>query len=92
MSAAAVAVTAAPTSGQKLVMDDILISSDTALKFTFTEETSGTVLAYARCPANATVQLTFRGKRKLATADKKLLCQASAAGNVEILAGYHSEA
>lgn len=92
MSGAAVDVTAVPTSGQKLVIDDIIVSADTAMRITFTEETSGTVMAYVRVAANGTVQITWRGKRKLATADKKLKAQSSAAGNVEILVGYHSEA
>lgn len=91
MSGAAVAVTTAPATGKKLVIDDILFSSDTALRATFTEETSGTVILYVRVPANGTVQVTPRGKRKLATANKTLMCQTSASGNVEILVGYHSE-
>lgn len=91
MSAAAVAVTDAPTSGQKLVIDDILVSSDTALRFAFSIETAGTILFYVRVAANGSAQLTFRGERKLATADKKLLCQTSTSGNVEVLVGYHSE-
>lgn len=85
-------VTAVPTSGQKLVIDDLIISADTAMKFTFTEETSGTVMFAVYVPAGGVTQVTPRGKRKLATADKKLRCTASVAGNVSILAGYHSEA
>lgn len=92
MSGGAVAVSDAPTAGEKLVITDILVSSDTALRFAFTEETSGTVIAYVRVPANGTAQITFRGKRKLWTADKKVYCQASASGNVEVLVGYYSEA
>lgn len=91
MSAAAVAVTDAPTSGQKLVIDDIFVSSDTALRFALSIETAGTILFYVRVPANGSAQLTFRGKKKLATADKKLYCQTSTSGNVEVLVGYHSE-
>ncbi len=92
MSASAVAATDAPTSGQKIVIDDILVSSDTALRFIFTCETTGAVIGHVRLPANGSAQITFRGKRKLATVDKKLYCQTSAAGNVEVLVGYHSEA
>lgn len=91
MSGAATNVTESPESGKKLVIDDILVSSDTALKFTFTEQTTGYVVAHIRVPANGTMQLTFRGRRRLSTADKKLFCQTSAAGNVEILVGHHSE-
>lgn len=93
MSAAPVAVTDPPTSLQHLVIDDLLISSDTALRFTLTEQTSGTVIAYLRLPANGSLHVALdHDLRKLPTADRKLMCQTSAAGNVEILAGYHSEA
>lgn len=86
-------VTDAPTSGQKIVVDDLLISTDTEMSVTFTEETSGTVI---RGPiylaASSTTQITLRGKTKLATADKKLKCQASAAGNLTVEVVSHSEA
>ena len=36
-------ITAAPTSGAKLVITDIILSSDTQMLFEFKEETSGTV-------------------------------------------------
>ena len=89
----AAAVTAAPTSGQKLVIDDILVSTDTEMSVTFLEETSGTVI---RGPiylaANSTTQITLRGLTKLPVADKKLMCDASAAGNITVEVGYHSEA
>jgi hypothetical protein len=88
----ATAVTAAPTSGQKLVITDIIASSDTAMFLLFQEETSGTVLFKIWLPANGTVQLTPRGKVKLATADKKLLVDASATGNIAVTALYYSEA
>lgn len=90
---AGAAVTDSPTSGQKLVIDDLLVSTDTEMSVTFTEETSGTVI---RGPiylaANSTTQITLRGRTKLPVADKKLLCTASAAGNITVEASYHSEA
>lgn len=90
---AAVAVTDAPTTGQKLVIDDLLVSTDTAMSVTFTEETSGDII---RGPiymaANSTTQITLRGETKLAVADKKLLCAASVAGNLTVEAVYHSDA
>lgn len=89
----AAAVTDAPTSGQKLVIDDLLVSTDTAMNVTFLEETSGTVI---RGPiylaANSTTQITLRGLTKLPTVNKKLMCDASAAGNITVEAVYHSEA
>src|SRR4051812_28783851 len=55
---AAVAVTDAPTSGQKLVITDIVVSVDTAMSVTFTEETSGTVIAKFYMAANGVAQIT----------------------------------
>jgi hypothetical protein len=93
MSGAAVAVTDAPTGTQKVVLDDLYLSTDTALSFTLTEETSGTViLGPLYMAANSAQQVTPRAKLKLDTADKKLFCQTSAAGKVSVLALYHSEA
>ncbi len=85
-------VTDSPSAGEHLVITDILCSTDTAMLLTFTEETSGTVIAHIRLAEHGTAQVTFRGKRSLPVADRKLRCQASAAGNVEILVGYYSEA
>lgn len=85
------AISAAPTSGQYLVIDDIFFSSDTALNFEFEEETSGTVVMKVYVPANFAGQFTPRGKLKLPTADKKLFGDASGAGNVAITVFYHSE-
>jgi ribose/xylose/arabinose/galactoside ABC-type transport system permease subunit len=85
MSAAPVAVTDAPPAGQKLVVDDINLSGDTALAYTLTEETTGTVIWKEYLPANGGAQRTMRGKIKLATAVKRLMCQTSGAGNVAVL-------
>lgn len=92
ISGAATAVTDAPTTGQKIVIDDIVVGSSVAQVLTFTEETSGTVVCIRRIAAGQSAQFTLRGKRKLATANKKLMCQSSAAtaSDVEVL--YHSEA
>ncbi len=88
----AAAVTDAPTSGQKLVITDILVGTDTAMRADFQEETSGTIIASIYLAANSTVQWTPRGKVKLATADKKLMIDASASGNVAVTVCYWSEA
>lgn len=88
----ATAVTSAPTSGQKLVITDIVVSTDTAMNILFEEETSGTDIFKVFLPANGTLQITPRSKVKLATADKKLTAKASVAGNVGITVSYYSEA
>lgn len=90
---AAASVTSAPSSGQKLVIDDIFFSTDTAMSFTFKEETSSTVIMGPfYLPANGSMQITPRGKKKLPVADKKLQVLTSVAGNIMVDVGYHSEA
>lgn len=84
-------VTDAPTAGQKIVITDILVSVDTAMNVLFEEETSGTDLLKVFIPANGTIQITPRGKLKLATADKKITAKASVAGNISITVFYYSE-
>lgn len=85
-------ITAAPTSGQKIVLDDCLISCDAACAVSIVEETSGTVFAKVFVPANGTVQITLRDAIKAAVANKKLRAITSAAVNCSITACYHSEA
>jgi hypothetical protein len=88
----AAAVTDAPTTGQKLVIVDLVASSDTAMFLLFHEEsTAGTVIFKVFIPANGTIQITPRGKIKLPTVNKKLMVDASAAGNVAVTATYYSE-
>jgi len=90
-SAAAVAVTDAPTAGQKLVITDLVISSAAALTVTITEQTSATVKYKLYIPVAGTVSL-MPSKFKLDTADKKLMVQTSGAGAVSVSASYYSEA
>jgi len=91
-SASFASVTDAPTTGQKIVITDLLISSDTALRLDFAvESATGTIIETVYMAANETKQITPRGKWKLATANKKLQVQASAAGNISITPFYYSE-
>lgn len=88
-------VTDAPTSGQKIVIDDIFLTNRTtgALECTLKCETTAAILiGPIQVGANSTIQLTPRGKLKLATADKKVTATWSASGNVNVLIGFHSEA
>lgn len=90
---AVASVTDAPTAGEKLVVDDLIISVDTTMSVTFKEETSGKVVhGPLYIAANSVVQITLRGKTKLSTADKKLQVITSVAGNISVEATYHSEA
>lgn len=83
-------LTAAPTAGQKVVIDDLWVSVDTAMRVDILEETSGTVLWSAYLPGGGCVQFTPRDGLKLDTADKKARIQTSAAGNLRCIALYHS--
>lgn len=91
-SSSAASVTDAPTGGQKIVVTDIVVSVDTAMRVDFKEETSGTVVMSVYLPANGMAQITPRSKLKLATADKALQVQTSVAGNIAVTAFYFSEA
>jgi hypothetical protein len=84
-------ITAAPTAGQKIVIDDVIASTDTTLKFTLEEETSGTDIIVMFLSASSVMQITSRGRIKLPVADKKLRLVTSAAGNIAITVAYHSE-
>jgi hypothetical protein len=89
----AAAVTDAPTTGQKLVIDDIVFAvGSTAMQVDFQIETAGTVFLTFYCAANTIMQFTPRGKFKLPTGDKKLMVKASVAGNLAVTTWYHSEA
>lgn len=90
MSAAA-DITDAPTADEKLVITDIILSSDTQMLFEFKEETSGTVIGAVRLPVDSTIQITPRTKWVLPTANRKLQGQASAPGNVYVTVFYYSE-
>jgi hypothetical protein len=86
-------VTDAPTSGQKIVITDLIISVDTAMRVDFKEETSGTILLTLHfVDRGGVTQITPRGKLKLATANKKLQVQTDTAGNIAITPFYYSEA
>jgi len=87
----AAAITTAPDSGKTLVITDLIISSDTNMSLSFTEETTGTVLLKIFIAANSSFHFCPTGKFKLNTAGKKLQVTASVSGNISILAFYYSE-
>jgi hypothetical protein len=91
-SGAAAAITDAPTAGKRLVITDLLISVQTNMVLTFTEQTSGTILAVLDLLAHVPFQFSPRGKMRLATADKTLMVRASVSGVVDITPLWYSEA
>ena len=85
-------ITDAPTTDEKIVLTDIIFSTDTEMSIVFSEETSGAVLFKIFLPANGVGQITPRSKTKLAVANKKIVATGSVAGNVGITTYYYSEA
>lgn len=88
----AAAITAAPIGGQKIVVDDLLVSVAVAMEFSIQMETSGNVLASVFLPANGTALVVLRDGLKGDAADKRIFGKASAGGNVRVTVCYHSEA
>lgn len=90
---AVASVSDAPSPTEKLVVDDALISVDTAMSVTLKEETTGVVIAGPfYMPASSVLQVTPRGKGwKLTTAGKKLQVITSVAGNIMVHVSYHGE-
>jgi hypothetical protein len=87
-------VSGLPTSGQKLVFTDIVISCGTAMTVTLKEETSGTVFGGPYyMAANTTLVLRPRSRMfKLATINKHLQAIASVSGNITVETWAFSEA
>lgn len=88
----AVAITPAPTTGQKIVAMDILISSDAAMSFTVQMETSNNVLAKVFLPVYGSAQISLAGGLKGDAINKRLFGKASVTGNVSITTKTYSEA
>jgi len=91
-SAAATAVTGAPTVGEKISITDLIISVGSAMIVTLTDEVLGTVLWRFYMAANTTVQIAPRTPRKLPSANSHLNVQTSASGNIQIETSYYSGA
>lgn len=85
-------ICAAPSSGQKIVLVDLLVSCASDLVLTFKEETSGTTLFAIDLAAKTPFQFTPRSRLKLPTADKRIYVEASASGTVRWASFVRSEA
>ncbi len=90
-SAAPIAVTDAPGVGKNLAIQGLIISSDTTnMVLTFTEETSGAVKLVAYMPSGGVFSpLTGNNEITLPLANKRLMVQASKAGNIAVTALWH---
>lgn len=82
-------LTTAPNTGKYAHADDILISTDTAMRLDVQMETSGNVLASVYMPANGTVQITMRDGLLADAAGKKLQLKASVSGNIRATCCWH---
>jgi hypothetical protein len=91
-NAAAVNLTGAPGAGVKAVIHSIYISTLTAMIITLKEETSGTVLMRINVAANSNMVPLTGLNLKLPVANKKLQAQTSAAGQIDFLVEYTTEA
>lgn len=80
-----------PVSGQKIVADDIIISTDTTMVFTVQMETSETVLTAVKVTANYPFAWSPRNGLRGDAIDKRLYGKASTSGNVYITVLWHSE-
>jgi hypothetical protein len=85
------AVTAVPTSGQKILILDYIISVDTECLLSIEMETSGNDLAAHYMAANSSIQITPRGYLKGDAADKKVHVKTSVAAAVKATFIYASE-
>jgi hypothetical protein len=92
MGTAPVAVSAAPTAGQKVCIRDIVIMTVAACEVHLEEQTSGTTIwGPAPMAANGYLHDVPRGKLKLATADKYVLAHSSTTDHVTVQISTVSE-
>lgn len=85
-------ITDAPTSGQKIVLDDLEITSEVETIITLRTTSGNKVLGKYAIAENQTLQITTRGKKKAPAANQTLEVLAADAGNIHVGASYHSEA
>ncbi len=89
-SAAPVAITSAPTAGQRVDLHTLIVSTDTNnLIAIFTEETSGTELFRLYLGTNSQPILTDLHVQ-LATINKRIMVQTNKAGNIAVTALWNS--
>lgn len=88
----AVACTDAPTTGEKLAIQNIIVSAAAAMEIAFEEETSGTEIVKFHMAQDSTVQVCFESPLVLPTAGKKLLIDTDTAGSVSATVQYYSTA
>jgi len=86
-------ITAAPgVATNKLVLQQLIISVDTAMTVTIEEETSGTDFLVLYLPANGTLSLVFRYPIKTAVVNKKIRATTSVSGNISVHTTVKEEA
>lgn len=89
-SSTPLAITGTPTSGKRIVIDDLLISTNTALTLTIRTSTP-TTFAIIHVQASSPVQLTFRNGLSAPAIDVAAQILTSASGTICVTCSYHSE-
>jgi hypothetical protein len=82
----AAAITAAPTSGKAIYLDELIVSVGTSIQM----ETSANVLASVFLLANTAYKFNFPNGLLGDAINKKLFGKASVSGQVRVWANYHS--
>jgi len=86
-------ITAAPgVATNKLVLQQLIISVDTAMTVTIEEETSGTDFLVFYMPANGSIIFVPRYPIKAAVANKKFRVLTSVSGNISVHTTVKEEA
>jgi hypothetical protein len=85
-------ITDSPATGQKVVLDDLILSADTAMLVTLRTTTDHKIMGkFELLAGGPPCQLTTRGKWKAPTADETLELLASVSGNLYATPLWHSE-
>ena len=91
-SSTAIDVTSAPASGQKIIVDDLIVHVVTACTISIFEESNATSIIDFPMTAGEKLHITARNAIRVATADKKLQIKTSIASATYTWATWHAEA
>ena len=87
---AGVDITAAPTSGKSICIDDLLISTDTDMYVYLQSKTSSTKFAPMYVASYIPIPITFRNGLECPDADEAVQIVTDTAGNISVTPSYHS--
>jgi len=85
-------LTDTPPAQNKIVIDDLIVSTDTTMRLDIMEENTRRLLVRGYIPANGGfIQLTPRDHLKTSVAGNRIILRASVSGNIAISCLYHYE-